>query len=175
VTDDEIVLDMLSRLDRLSIPYRVVGSFASSVWGRPRATHDTDVLVAAGGTQAQALRQALDPEYYVPEKGFEDAVRRRGMVNAIHQKPVWKIDLIFLREEPFQRRQFERRVAVPFGGRVIKWPLRRTPSSPSSTGAAGASRSAIIVMRSEFSRCKRRPWIRRIFGSGRNDSELRIS
>ena len=119
MTDDEIILDFVHRLERLSIPYMIVGSFASSVWGRPRATHDTDIVLVAEGPTARSLREVLDPDYYVPERGFEDAIRRRGMVNVIHQKPVWKIDLIFRSDEPFQRTQFDRRLALPFKGATL--------------------------------------------------------
>jgi hypothetical protein len=119
MTDDEIVLDFIGRLERLSIPYMIVGSFASSVWGRPRATHDTDVVVVAEGPTARSLREALHPDYYVPGQGFEDAVRRRKMVNAIHQKPIWKIDIIFHSDGAFQKRQFQRRVAILFKGSTL--------------------------------------------------------
>jgi len=120
MTDDEIVLDFVGRLERLSIPYMIVGSFASSMWGRPRATHDTVVVVVAHGPTARSLLSALQPDYYVPEQGFEDAVYRRGMVNAIHQKPVWKIDLIFQSDDAFAKAQFERRVAVAFKGATLQ-------------------------------------------------------
>jgi hypothetical protein len=120
MTDDEIILDFVRRLERISIPYMIVGSFASSVWGCPRATHNTDVVLVAEGPTALTLLDALRPDYYLPDQGFADAVRRRGMVNAIHQKPVWKIDLIFRSDEAFQKTQFERRVAISFKRSILQ-------------------------------------------------------
>ena len=41
------------------------------------------------------------------------------MVNAIHQKPIWKIDIIFHSDGAFQKRQFQRRVAILFKGSTL--------------------------------------------------------
>jgi hypothetical protein len=41
------------------------------------------------------------------------------MVNVIHQKPTWKIDLIFPAADAFQKSQFARRVVVPFAGKTV--------------------------------------------------------
>lgn len=120
MTDEEVILDLVGRLERLSIPYMIVGSFASTAWGRPRTTHDTDVVLAADAAAARSLRAALEPDYFLREQGLRDAVERRTMVNAIHQQPVWKFDLIFLADDPFQRRQFERRMVVPFKGSTVR-------------------------------------------------------
>ena len=46
MTQEEVFRALLDVLEELAIPYMVVGSTASSVWGIPRSTLDSDVVVA---------------------------------------------------------------------------------------------------------------------------------
>ena len=41
----DVLFQVLDALDALDIPYMLVGSFASNYWGRPRATHDADLVI----------------------------------------------------------------------------------------------------------------------------------
>jgi len=40
MTQKDVLLTVLNALEKLNIPYMIVGSFASNYWGRPRNTHD---------------------------------------------------------------------------------------------------------------------------------------
>jgi predicted nucleotidyltransferase len=42
-------------LDQLGIPYALVGSFASGVWGESRFTQDIDILVDLKPAQVEPL------------------------------------------------------------------------------------------------------------------------
>jgi hypothetical protein len=44
--EEQVLLRVIEQLDQLEIPYMVAGSLASSHHGRPRATHDADVVIA---------------------------------------------------------------------------------------------------------------------------------
>ena len=58
----------------VGLPLFVGGSVAASVWGEPRATLDIDLVIAAGGSDAERLISAFPTErYYVPPL---DVVRR---------------------------------------------------------------------------------------------------
>ena len=41
----EILRYAVNALEQLQIPYLVVGSFATSIWGEPRMTLDIDLLI----------------------------------------------------------------------------------------------------------------------------------
>ena len=43
-TERDALFQVLDALEALDIPYMVVGSFASTFWGRPRTTHDADLM-----------------------------------------------------------------------------------------------------------------------------------
>jgi hypothetical protein len=60
VTPEEAALStVLGLLDELDIPYMLTGSVAASYHGRPRATHDTDLVVAPQPLQLDALAEQL--------------------------------------------------------------------------------------------------------------------
>jgi hypothetical protein len=48
----DVLFQVLDALESLNIPYMLTGSFASNFWGRPRFTHDADLL-------ADIRRQAI--------------------------------------------------------------------------------------------------------------------
>jgi hypothetical protein len=48
-TERDALFHVLDALEALQIPYMVVGSFASTFWGRPRTTHDADLVVEMTG------------------------------------------------------------------------------------------------------------------------------
>jgi len=46
MTGDEATLKVIEVLDRLGVPYMLVGSFSSNAYGVVRATKDADIVVA---------------------------------------------------------------------------------------------------------------------------------
>ncbi len=60
----DIVLHFIQVLDRLAIPYMLVGSFSSNYYGRPRQTMDADFVISVADLPFVALRDALGPEYH---------------------------------------------------------------------------------------------------------------
>jgi len=45
VTEQELAIDAIRRLNRAGIAYLLTGSMASNYWGIPRTTHDLDFVV----------------------------------------------------------------------------------------------------------------------------------
>ena len=51
------------------MPYAIVGSVASSVYGEPRATNDVDLLIQLARADAGRLADLFPPEtFYVPPR-----------------------------------------------------------------------------------------------------------
>jgi hypothetical protein len=104
-------------LERAGVPYMLTGSFASSIHGVPRATHDVDVVIAPTREQLLALLdQFPDTEYYVSRDAALDALARRSQFNVVDFASGWKIDLIVRKARDFSREEFERRRAMEVGG-----------------------------------------------------------
>jgi hypothetical protein len=129
---------VVATLQRLAIPYMVTGSIATSYHGRPRATHDADLVIDPTPPQTDALVEALAAYgFYLDPDRARAAVRRRGQFNAIETRHASKIDLIVCADRPFSRTELERRIPVDL---------------PFATGVSMASPEDAIVSKLELAR-----------------------
>lgn len=97
-------------LDEAGIPYMVVGSFASMVYGEPRTTQDLDIVVDPASAALDHFLARIDMDaFYVDPDTARDALRRRGMFNIVDMRSGWKIDLVIRKNRPFSREELVRR------------------------------------------------------------------
>jgi hypothetical protein len=102
-------------LERLGIPYMVVGGFAAILYGEPRLTIDVDIVVDMRSEHIAPFVAAFPiPEYYLSEEGIRDSLQRRYPFNVIQPKTGAKVDLVPLPRDPFTRAAFERRQRMEF-------------------------------------------------------------
>jgi hypothetical protein len=96
VTPEQEALVAVTRtLEHLRIPHMVTGSVASSFHGRPRSTHDADIVIDPSPEQLDGLLHRLDAAgYYVDAARARDAFGRRLQFNVIETHSAFKIDLI---------------------------------------------------------------------------------
>jgi hypothetical protein len=88
----------------------VTGSLASSHHGRPRTTHDADVVIEPTAETLQRLVSALSAAgFYVDAERAGDAFRMRRQFNVIDQQSAYKVDLILRKDRPFSVEEFGRR------------------------------------------------------------------
>lgn len=117
MTSQVDALQMVIRaLEACQIPYMVVGSFAASMHGASRNTHDIDIVLALRPQAVPGLARALGDDFYVDEVSGREAVERADMFNVLHLSSDLKVDFFVLREDPFSRAEFERRVRVKAWG-----------------------------------------------------------
>jgi len=109
-TERDALFQVLDALEALQIPYMVVGSFASTFWGRPRMTHDADLVVDISEEKVAELARLLAPHFYAPLFVIEDAVHKRGQLNLIHLRYAFKVDLWLLNDSPYDAACFKRRL-----------------------------------------------------------------
>jgi hypothetical protein len=111
LTPEERALAALVRhLEELAIPYMVTGSVASSHHGRPRTTHDIDVVIDPTPAALESLVEALAASgFYVDAERARDAFRRRRLFNVIEDETAVKIDLIIRKDRPFSIEELRRR------------------------------------------------------------------
>lgn len=102
-------------LERLEIPYMVVGGFAAIFYGEPRLTIDVDIVVAMRPEHVPLFVAAFPiPDYYVSEEGIRDSLRRRYPFNVIEPGTGAKVDLVPLPADPFTRAAFQRRQRLAY-------------------------------------------------------------
>ena len=111
--EEEVLGKVVQLLEASSVPYMVTGSIALSYHGRPRATHDADVVIDPAPDQLDSLIRDLETAgFYVDADGAREALRLRRQFNVIEMTRATKIDLIVRKERPFSLEEFSRRQPV---------------------------------------------------------------
>lgn len=106
---------VISVLERLNIPYMVVGGFAAIFYGEPRLTIDVDIVADLQLRHIEPFVRAFPiPDYYVSEEGIRDSLARRYPFNVIQPSTGAKVDLVPLPHDPFTRLAFQRRKRLTF-------------------------------------------------------------
>ncbi len=115
------LFQFIDPLEHAQVPYAVVGSVASSLYGEPRATNDVDVVIQIAPADAGRLVQAFPPDrFYVPPEEVvlvEIGRTHGGHLNIIALESMTKADLYPL--TPREREWFTRRRALEISGRTV--------------------------------------------------------
>ena len=102
-------------LERLGIPYMVVGGFAAILYGEPRLTIGVDIVVDMRFEHLRPFMAAFPmPDYYASEEGIRDSLLRCYPFNVIQPLTGAKVDLVPLPADPFTRAAFERRQRLEY-------------------------------------------------------------
>lgn len=109
--------DLLRRvadvLDRLGIPYVVVGSVASSLYGDPRLTNDVDIVADLQlGNVEQFVKEFPPEDFYVSDIAVRQAIQNRGQFNVIHSESGYKADIVIPSASAYDESQLRRRTRV---------------------------------------------------------------
>jgi hypothetical protein len=122
VTSTDIVLHFIKAFDQLSIPYMVVGSYSSNVYGRPRSTQDADFVLQLGGNPMPSLARALGSEFRIdPQMSFESVTGTMRYI-ALHTLSAFKVEMFLLTADPHDALRFQRRQLVDFEGTRVWLP-----------------------------------------------------
>jgi hypothetical protein len=113
----EVVQEVAAVLTRLGVPYAVGGSWASSVFGKPRLTLHVDITVEPFPGKEGAFFASFGEDYYVSLPMIQDAFRRQSSFNLIHWPSGFKVDLFLRKDRPFDASLLARRhaYALPEG------------------------------------------------------------
>ena len=104
-----LLVRLAGAFNATGMPWMITGSTASAFYGEPRATQDIDFLVDPTPEQLRLLLEALRGDFYVSSEEASDALRLRGMFNAIDLESGWKADVIVCPDRPFERNELSRR------------------------------------------------------------------
>lgn len=118
----KVVVKIADILHEVGIPYFITGGFAVSVWGRPRATFDIDIVVELVEPKVDALARALRKVYkagYIDETSAKDAIRHQSEFNFIDPLTGLKIDFWVTKGDELSLLKFKRRIARKIGGKTV--------------------------------------------------------
>ena len=116
MTEQELAIDAIRRLNRAQIAYLLTGSMASNYWGIPRTTHDLDFVVQLPVQSIPSLLHEFRDDFYLDEPAVRAALAPPYQFNAIDRRSALKIDFWMSRSDPFEISMFERRLIVSFLG-----------------------------------------------------------
>lgn len=105
----EVTLRITAVLEALGVEYLVGGSLASSLYGKPRATQDVDIVADLRPEHVPPLVAALRDDFYLDEAAIRDAVTRRATFNVIHLGTLFKADVFVAGSDLPTRRELARR------------------------------------------------------------------
>lgn len=106
----ELLRYAFQALERLRVPYMLVGSLASTLYGEPRMTRDIDFVIDLTVLGVEALcAEFPSPEFYVSLPAARQVAAQGGQFNVIHPSSGNKIDLMIARRDAWGREQLARR------------------------------------------------------------------
>jgi len=109
--DLSLFLDILQTLERINVPYMVIGAFAATVYGITRVTYDIDIIVDLSEEHINALSDAYPlPRYYADPVMIRNSIDMGVMFNIIDTDRGEKADLVPLSGTLDYRPAFGRRV-----------------------------------------------------------------
>lgn len=122
INPEKLLLRVAPILDELRIDYYVTGGFAVSVWGRPRATFDIDIVIKLLEPKVKPLAMALRKisKYgYIDEESAKEALRRKGEFNFIDPETGIKVDFWITKGNEISKKEFERRIVKKINGQKV--------------------------------------------------------
>jgi hypothetical protein len=112
VTEQELAIDAIRRLNRTGLAYFLTGAMTSNYWGIPRTTHDLDFVVQLPMESIPNLLLEFRDDFYLDERAVRAALAPPYQFNAIDKRSAFKIDFWTLRSDPFEMSMFQRRLSV---------------------------------------------------------------
>lgn len=117
-----IVLRVIRILEKFQIPYMLGGSFASSAYGIPRATHDADLIADLHQEAVEPFVKAFKNDFYIDPESVQEAVNGKSSFNLIHYESAFKIDVFIADNTAYSQETFKRKqkqVVAPAQNRSI--------------------------------------------------------
>jgi hypothetical protein len=117
----DLLIRIVAKLDAAGIPHMVAGSFASTYYGVPRATHDVDIVIDPTRASLERFIHDLPPaDYSADMDAALDALRRRSQFNVLDMETGWKVDFIVRKQRPFSLEEFSRRQPAELSGARVQ-------------------------------------------------------
>lgn len=117
------LLVFIRKLNQLGAPYMVTGSWASTLYGKPRMTHDVDIIVHLEAADVARLPELFPlEEFYCPplEVLRKEAQRpRSAQFNIIHQASGSKADFYISKNDPLDLWGFQNRRPFHIAGETV--------------------------------------------------------
>lgn len=95
--------------ETVAVPWAIGGSFASTLYGEPRATNDIDVIANLRLPHVTAFATALGLDFYADKEMMREAISGRDSFNVIDERSFLKVDVFVPAPGPLGEGQLVRR------------------------------------------------------------------
>lgn len=116
MTERDLLIDCLQRLNRTGIAYMLTGSMVSNYWGIPRTTHDLDFVVQLPAESIPKLVEEFRRDFHLDEAAVRAAHNPPHQFNALDTRSALKVDFWLLRPVPFEQEMFAHRLRATLFG-----------------------------------------------------------
>jgi hypothetical protein len=104
----EVTIQVTDVFEKLSVPYLIGGSLASTLYGMVRTTQDADIVAEMRPEHLQPFVTALQDEFFIDDEMIAEAIQRNSSFNIIHRETMFKVDVFIPRPRPFLQSQLAR-------------------------------------------------------------------
>ena len=111
----QVAFQVFDVLDSLGCRYHLGGSYASSIHGIPRQTHDTDIVCDLQQGDADRFVAEIADDFYCDRARIAQAISRGSSFNLVHLKTGVKIDLIQKGQDRYDSEELERSQMLELG------------------------------------------------------------
>lgn len=107
----DILILISDLLTELKIPYLLTGSFASSLHGFPRATHDIDFAIEINPSDFPKLKKSLkklEKEFIIDFEFVKESINKRRQFEIYHAESSIKVDFWPMKKSEFNNERIKR-------------------------------------------------------------------
>ncbi len=108
----EILVEITSFLERHRISYMITGSLSVIYYGRPRASHDIDIVIELRNEDIEKLLLAvktLSSAFLIQPAAIDEAMQHKTVFGIIYRPTLLKVDIWMLTSSPFDTSRFLRK------------------------------------------------------------------
>lgn len=111
MSQQDLLKRVVGALEESGCQYIVTGSYASSLQGEPRLTHDIDlVVVIPPGSVDKLIGYFPAPEFHLDGGLMKAAIREQSMFSVLHVPEGDNVDFWMLTSDPFDESRFDRKI-----------------------------------------------------------------
>ena len=115
LSSDQATSKVISALESLQVPYMVVGSLSTNLYGIPRSTKDADFVVELTSITPSKIAVQLGPPFLLEDQSRFESVTATICHRIAVQGGIFKIELFELSADPHDQERFRRRRRVSMG------------------------------------------------------------
>lgn len=122
MTSEDAVVPVIDELAAAGIPYMLVGSFSSNLYGVPRSTRAADFVIQTDSTTFGATLANLRSSFEVERQLAFEPITGTSKQVLITEGGAFKVELFFLSEDEHDQERFRRRKSVHVWNRDVLLP-----------------------------------------------------